>query len=144
MAVATGLPAYSKVARVRASLVLVLGVMAATPAFAHHTVANTVDISAVVPLTGTVTAVQWKNPHAIYHLAVGDAAGATVDWEIESRHLQGMRQDGIEQETIKIGDRVTMNVMLARDGSHHAATASIVLSDGRTVRVCTVTDNACP
>jgi hypothetical protein len=118
--------------------------MGAIPAFAHHTVANTVDVSTLVPLTGTVTAVEWKNPHAIYHLAVIDANGVTVDWEIESRHLQGMRQSGIQQDTIKIGDRITMNVMLALDGSHHAATASVVLPDGGTVRVCTVTDNACP
>jgi hypothetical protein len=34
--------------------------------------------------------------------------------------------------------------MLARDGSHHAATASVILPDGRTVRVCTVTNGACP
>ena len=125
-------------------LALVLAVMAAISAFAHHTVANTFAISTLVPLTGTVTAVEWKNPHAIYHLAVVDAGGTTVDWEIESRHLQGMRQDGIQQDTIKVGDRVTMNVMVARDGSHHAATASVVLPDGRTVRICTVTNGACP
>lgn len=47
-------------------------------------------------------------------------------------------------DTIKAGDRVTMNVLLAKDGSHHAATASVVLADGRTVRLCTVTNNACP
>jgi hypothetical protein len=125
-------------------LALILQLMAAIPAFAHHTVANTVDISTLVPLKGTVTAVEWKNPHAIYHLAVIDANRVMVDWEIESRHLQGMRQDGIQQDTIKVGDRITMNVMLALDGTHHAATASVVLPDGRTVRVCTVTYNACP
>lgn len=116
----------------------------AAPGSAHHTVANTVDISKLVSLTGTVTSVDWKNPHVIYHLAVPDATGGAIDWEIESAHLQGMRRNGIDEDTIKVGDRVTMNVMLARDGSHHAATASIVLADGRTVRVCTVTDNACP
>ena len=60
------------------------------------------------------------------------------------RHLQGMRQDGINMDTIQVGDAVTMKVFLARDGSHHAATASVTLPNGRTVRICTVTDNACP
>jgi Family of unknown function (DUF6152) len=82
-----------------ASLLLVLDLMAAIPAFAHHTVANTVDISVLVPLTGTITAVEWKNPHVIYHLTVVDVGGASVEWEIESRHLQGMQHDGIQQDT---------------------------------------------
>jgi len=124
--------------------VALLVVLSVVPGAAHHTVAYTFDVSKVVPLAGTVTAVEWKNPHVIYHLAVPDANGATIAWEIESRHLDGMRRDGVEPDTIKAGDRVTMNVMLARDGSHHAATASIVLADGRKLAVCTVTYNACP
>ena len=114
------------------------------PVLAHHTVANTVDVSKLVSMTGTVTAVDWKNPHVVYHLAVSDTNGAAIDWEIESRHLQGMHRSGVEQDTIKVGDRVTMNVMIARDGSRHAATASIVLADGRMLSVCTVTNGACP
>jgi hypothetical protein len=97
-----------------------------------------------VALTGTVTAVEWKNPHVIYRLAVPDVNGVAANREIESRHLQGMRRDGIEEDTIKVGDRITVNVMLARYGSYRAATVSVVLPDGRTVRVCTVTYNACP
>lgn len=128
----------------RIPLGLVLMAVAAIPASAHHTVANGVDTSKLATLTGTITSVEWKNPHVIYHLAVPDATGTRVDWEIESRHLQGMRREGIDSETIKIGDAVTMNVMLMRDGSHHAATASMVLADGRKVNVCTVTNNACP
>jgi hypothetical protein len=119
-------------------------VVSSVPGLAHHTVANTVDVSKLVSLTGTVTSVEWKYPHVIYHVAVRDTNGGEIDWEIESRHPQGMRQNGIEPDTIKAGDRVTMNAMLALDGSHHAATASIVLADGRRLSACTVTNNACP
>ena len=118
--------------------------MSVVRVLAHHTVANTFDVSKLVSLTGTVTSIDWKNPHVIYHLAVPDTNGVVSDWEIESRHLQGMRRGGIEQDTIKLSDHVTMNVMLARDGTHHAATASIMLADGRVVGVCTVTNGACP
>ena len=111
-------------------------------ASAHHTVAKTVNTSKLVSLTGVVTSVRWQNPHVIYHLSVPGEVG--IDWEIESRHIAGMRRDGVEQGTIKVGDHVTMNVMLARDGSHHAATKSIVLTNGRTLHVCTVTYDACP
>ena len=55
-----------------------------------------------------------------------------------------MRRDGIQPDTIKIGDTVTMNALVALDGSHRAATASMILPDGRAVRVCSVTNNACP
>ena len=80
----------------------------------------------------------------MYHLAALDPNAAVIEWEIESRHLQGMRRSGVERDTIKPGDHVTMNVMLEWDGRHHAATASIVLRDGRAFAVCTVTNNACP
>ena len=118
--------------------------LSAVPSSAHHTVAYTFDVRRLVPLTGTVTSVEWKYPHVIYHLAVPDTNRTQIDWQIESRHPQGMHLDGVEQDAIKAGDHVTMNVMLARDGSHRAATASIVLADGRTMAVCTVTYNACP
>src|ERR1043165_5708688 len=100
------------------SLVCVgLAALSAATASAHHTVAYSFDVSKLVPLRGTVTAVEWKNPHVIYHLTVPDANGASIDWAIESRHLQGMRRAGVEPDSIKAGDRVTMNVLVARDGS---------------------------
>ena len=121
---------------------LAIVLLLAGAALAHHTVANTVDTSRLVSLTGVVTTIRWQNPHVVYYLSVPGEIG--VDWEIESRHLEGMRLDGVERDTIKVGNRVTLQVMLARDGSLHAATASIVLANGRTIRVCTVTNNACP
>ena len=57
-------------------------------------------------LTGTVASVDWKNPHVIYHLAAVDPNGAVIDWEIESRQLQGMRRSGVEPDTVKAGDHV--------------------------------------
>jgi hypothetical protein len=116
----------------------------AVPALAHHTVAYTFDVKKIVSLTGTVTSIDWKYPHVIYRLSVPDTNGREIDWEIESRHPQGMHREGIEPETVKAGDHVTMNVMLAIDGSHHAGTAPIVLAGGRVLPVCTVTNNACP
>ena len=131
--------------RIRAAVLLLVSLAAPVPRLlAHHTVANTHDITRSVELMGVVTSVDWKNPHVVYHLAVAGVAGAPVDWEIESRHLQGMRQNGINMDTIQVGDAVTMTVVLARDGSHHAATISVTLPNGRTIRLCTVTNNACP
>src|SRR3954463_6141913 len=94
------------------SVLSVTAALVAAPAVdAHHTVARTHDISHTVALIGRVTEIQWQNPHVIYHLAVPDTTGSLVDWEIESLHLQGMRRNGIEMDTIKVGDTVTMNVL---------------------------------
>jgi Family of unknown function (DUF6152) len=144
--------------RTAAAVVLSVASFPVPVVLAHHTVALTHDVSHTVALTGTITSILWQNPHVIYHLAVPAAPDSAtgrprtrglerifvVDWEIESRHLQGMRRDGVDRDTITVGDVVTMNVFLALDGSPHAATASVVLPDGRTVRLCTVTDNRCP
>lgn len=119
-------------------------VITSSAAAAHHTVARTFDVSHAVALTGFVTSVQWQYPHVLYHLSVHDEDGGGIDWEIESRHPQGMHLDGIEMDTIKVGDVVTMNVLVALDGSHRAATVSVALPSGRTVRICTVTENRCP
>ncbi len=128
---------------------LLFAVLAATvsvvpSALAHHTVANSYDVSKIVVLKGVVTSVLWANPHVVYHLAVRGGDGSPVDWAIESRHLQGMRDDGVERDTITVGDTVTMNALVALDGSHRAATASMILPNGRAVRVCTVTYDKCP
>ena len=130
----------------KSRLAVVFGcvVIASSAAAAHHTVARTFDVSHAVALAGIVTSVQWQYPHVIYHLSVHDERGGGIDWEIESRHPQGMHLDGIEMDTIKVGDVVTMNVLVALDGSRRAATASVTLPSGRTVRICTVTENRCP
>src|SRR5262245_37099618 len=112
-------------------LTAALSIQAAALVLAHHTVAYSYDVSRSVTLTGVVTSVEWKNPHVIYHLNVADSGGDLVDWEVESRHLQGMRQSGLEQNTIKVGDTITMNVVVALDGSRRAATISLSLPDGR-------------
>ena len=129
----------------RLALPLALAVVAAAPAIdAHHTVALTYDATRAVTLSGTITSVQWQNPHVVYHLAVKEANGEIADWAIESRHLEGMRRDGLEMDRVKPGDAVTMRVMVALDGSRRAATVSVTPADGRTTRVCTVTNNQCP
>jgi hypothetical protein len=128
----------------RNCVVIVLVMLSLTPVFAHHTVARTFDVERGVLLRGVIVGIQWQQPHVIFHLRVPAEGGAAVDWDIESRHPGGMTRSGIQPETIRVGDTVTFDVFLARDGSHRAATASVTLVDGRTVRVCTVTNDACP
>ena len=77
--------------------VLAAGVSVVPSALAHHTVANSCDVSKIVVLKGVVTSVMWENPHVVYPLAVRGGEGSPVDWAIESRHLQecGMTESSV-------------------------------------------------
>ena len=128
----------------KGTLTAILVLSLARAVSAHHTVADTFDVSKAVPLNGVITSVQWQNPHVIYGVLVTAMNGTPVQWTVESRHPDGMRRAGVAPDTFEAGDTVMMNVLLARDGSPRAATVSLILPDGRTVRVCTVTNDRCP
>jgi hypothetical protein len=121
----------------------VAAMLLSTAASAHHTIAYVDDVSKTVALTGTVTAIAWKAPHVIFDLSVPREWTTPVVWQIESQAPFILHRDGIERDTIKVGDHVTMDVYVALDGSPHAATESVMLRDGRTVRI-SMKGNAAP
>ena len=67
----------------RRALMLSALIFSATPLIAHHNVAQMYDAEKPVPLNGTVTAVQWRNPHAFVFVDVKDEAGSVVNWKVE-------------------------------------------------------------
>ena len=62
---------------------LFLLVLCSTPLVAHHNVTHTYDTDKPVPLSGTVSAVQWKNPHVLVYIDTKGGAGAVVNWKVE-------------------------------------------------------------
>ena len=85
-----------------------LAVLAAMPAWAHHSAAAEYDGSKLLVLTGTVTKVEWTNPHVHYHLEVKKAGGGGDDWYLEMSSPNGMRRQGWLPDTIQTGDGVTV------------------------------------
>jgi len=116
----------------RAVVALGLAVSATAPMGAHHTVAAVYDATKTVTFRGVVTQVDWQFPHIIFHMEVRNADGSTTGWDVETVNPQGMRRHGLTEDFVKAGDSVGMEVLLARDGTRHAALETITTSTGTT------------
>ena len=116
----------------RAVVALALAASATTPIGAHHTVAAVYDATKTVTFRGVVTQVDWQFPHIIVHMEVRNADGSTTGWDVETVNPQGMRRHGLTEDFVKAGDSVSMEVLLAKDGTRHAALETITTPTGTT------------
>jgi hypothetical protein len=106
---------------------------AALPVLAHHSFAAEYDAAKPVTLTGTVTKVEWMNPHARFYIDVKDNAGKVTNWEFELGSPNGLMRAGWTRNSLKQGDSVTVSGSLAKDGSNLANARSVTLADGKKV-----------
>jgi hypothetical protein len=114
--------------------VIAAGLMAAAlPVLAHHSFAAEYDAAKPVTLTGTVTKVEWMNPHARFYIDVKDDAGKVANWEFELGSPNGLMRAGWTRNSLKQGDTVTVSGSLAKDGSNLANARSVTLADGKKV-----------
>ena len=131
------------VGRVSAQL-LILAVFlfaVARPILAHHAFAAEYNASRKVLLTGNVTKVEWTNPHAHFFLNVKDASGKRSAWDLELASPNTLQRGGWTRMSLKIGDVVTVNGYLAKDGSNLAHARDIRLADGHRVLVGSAPDS---
>ena len=101
---------------------------------AHHSVAGQFDVSKPITLTGTISRVDWINPHVYIYLDVKDDQGVTDTWALATLPTAMMRRAGLTRDAVqgKPGETVTVNAIPARDGTKHLAWISrITYADGR-------------
>jgi hypothetical protein len=116
----------------RRALVTALGVILWTGSIvAHHSFAAEYDAKKPATLTGTVTRVEWTNPHVRFYIDVKDQAGVVTNWELTMGAVNGLLRRGWTMKMLAPGDSVRVDGYLARDGSHLANARIVTLSDGR-------------
>ncbi len=102
---------------------------AAAPVAAHHSFAAEFDAAKPFKLTGVVTKVEWQNPHTIFSLDITDERTKKVtNWSFEMGSPNGLMRNGWTRNTLKIGDVVTVEGSLARDGSPYGNAQAVVLA----------------
>jgi len=107
--------------RWRLGVFLLLITLHASTGFAHHSFAAEYAGKKPTTLSGTVTKVEWTNPHVHFFLNVKDQTGATTQWEFTMGAVNGLFRRGWSKEMLKPGDAVTVDGYLARDGSRLVA-----------------------
>lgn len=104
-------------------------------AFAHHSFDAEYDSKKPITVTGYVTKLDWLNPHAYVYLDVRDDGGDVKNYKIEMGPPYALTRGGWKRDTVKIGDKITVNnAALAKDGRTAAGsmpTTSMTLADGQ-------------
>lgn len=113
-------------------VVATIGLMAPTPAFAHHGYAA-YDETKLLSLKGTVTDYELANPHSTMSFDVKDEHGKVENWVAEAGHVRLMQDEGWKRDTLKPGDTVTFFFHPAKNGSHAVDLVKVVLPDGRSL-----------
>ena len=106
---------------------------AAVPALAHHSFAAEFDRSKAVTITGTVTKVEWANPHARFYIDAKDESGKVNNWDFELSSPNGLMRRGWTRNSLKLGDTVTVTGWAAKNAPHVGNASTVTLADGKKV-----------
>ena len=127
-----------KIAKIPGAAAIVVALsLPAAPAFAHHSFAAEFDASKCQDFTGTLTKVEWTNPHGFFHVDVKDADGTVHNWSFQTYALITLRRAGTSLELFKdnIGKEVWVRGCVAKNGKqNYAAAGSLKFASDGVVR----------
>ena len=116
-----------------AATFVLLACLAQAPAWAHHSLVGEFDTAVTFPLRGTITKVEWFNPHIWLYLDVAREDGSVEAWQCELGSPNQLIRAGWKKEDLPIGTIIRTNANPARDGSNTCSTRALTLDDGTPV-----------
>ena len=102
---------------------------AAKPVLAHHAFAAVFDAKQPIKLTGTVTKLEWQNPHTWFYIDVKDESGNVQNWGMEMGSPNLLIRAGWSRNSLKIGDVVTVEGFRSKDGSSNGNAQIVTLTN---------------
>ena len=111
----------------------VLLLVAAVPLVAHHSFAAEFDASKALRITGSLSKIEWTNPHTYFYVEVKEENGSVVKWACEAGSPGALSRRGFKRSDMKLGDTIIVDGYRAKDGSHLMDARRVTLPDGRVV-----------
>lgn len=105
--------------------------LAAVPVQAHHSFAAEFDADQPVTIKGTVTAMDWVNPHSWIHIDVKNPDGTVTQWMIEGGTPNTLFRRGFTKDSLKAGTEITVEGYRAKNGKNRANGRDLILPDGK-------------
>ena len=102
---------------------------------AHHSVKAEHDTTKLITLKGTVTKVEFMNPHAHFNLDVVEPDGKVTNWAFEMSSPAALMRIGVKRDFLKEGEQVSVDAYAAKDGGKFASARKLTWPDGRTMDV---------
>ena len=107
--------------------------LASLPALAHHSFAAEFDVKQPITLKGTVTKVEWTNPHVWIYIDVTNDNGAVEHWQCENGAPNALARMGWTRHSLSVGDKITIEGFRAKNADNTANARQVILADGRKV-----------